>query len=83
MDKQNITVLRKILYAVESGDQVYGKQDYSCFAGVGANCSNEKLLRSVRGSGTQEKQKNCYTGFREQTRSYSKTWIMQVWKKTC
>ena len=31
MDKQNITVLRKILYAVESGDQVYGKQDYSCF----------------------------------------------------
>ena len=25
MDKQNITVLRKILYAVESGDQVYGR----------------------------------------------------------
>lgn len=44
MDKQNITVLRKILYAVESGDQVYGKQDYSCFAGVGANCSNEKAI---------------------------------------
>ncbi len=41
MDKQNITVLRKILYAVESGDQVYGRQDYSCFAGVGANCDNE------------------------------------------
>lgn len=41
MDKQNITVLRKILYAVESGDQVYGKQDYSCFAGAGANCDNE------------------------------------------
>lgn len=44
MDKQNITVLRKILYAVESRDQVYGKQDYSCFAGVGANCSNEKAI---------------------------------------
>lgn len=44
MDKQNITVLRKILYAVESGDQVYGRQDYSCFAGVGANCSNEKAI---------------------------------------
>ena len=44
MDKQNITVLRKTLYAVESGDQVYGKQDYSCFAGVGANCSNEKAI---------------------------------------
>ena len=44
MDKQNITVLRKILYAVESGNQIYGKQDYSCFAGVGANCSNEKAI---------------------------------------
>lgn len=41
MDKQNITVLRKILYAVESGDQVYDRQDYSCFAGAGANCDNE------------------------------------------
>ena len=41
MDKQNITVLRKNLYAVESGDQVYGRQDYSCFAGAGANCDNE------------------------------------------
>ena len=41
MDKQNVTVLRKILYAVESGDQIYGKQDYSCFAGAGANCDNE------------------------------------------
>lgn len=44
MDKQNITLLRKILYAVESGDQVYGKQDYSCFAAAGANCSNEKAI---------------------------------------
>lgn len=44
MDKQNITILRKILYAVESGDQVYGKQDYSCFTGAGANCSNEKAI---------------------------------------
>mgnify|MGYP002769497887 CR=1 FL=1 len=41
MDKQNVIVLRKILYAVESGDQVYGRQDYSCFAGAGANCDNE------------------------------------------
>ena len=41
MDKQNITVLRKILYAVESGDQIYGRQDYSCFASAGANCDNE------------------------------------------
>lgn len=44
MNKQNITVLRKILYAVESGDQTYGKLDYSAFAGVGANCDNEKAI---------------------------------------
>lgn len=44
MDKQNITVLRKILYAVESGNQTYGKQDYSAFAGVAENCSNEKAI---------------------------------------
>ena len=44
MDNKNVTVLRKILYAVESGDQKYGKQDYSCFAGAGANCSNEKAI---------------------------------------
>ena len=44
MDKQNITVLRKILYAVESGDQIYGNQNYSCFAGSGANCDNETAI---------------------------------------
>lgn len=44
MDKQNITVLRKILYAVESGDQIYGKQDYSAFSGAGANCDNETAI---------------------------------------
>lgn len=44
MDKQNITILRKILYAVESGNQIYGEQDYAAFAEVGANCSNEKAI---------------------------------------
>ena len=44
MDKQNITVFRKILYAVESGNQIYGEQDYAAFAEVGANCSNEKAI---------------------------------------
>lgn len=44
MKKTNIEVLRKILYAVESGGQVYGHQNYSAFAGVGANCSNEKAI---------------------------------------
>lgn len=28
MKKENITVLRKILYAVEAGGQVYGNQNY-------------------------------------------------------
>lgn len=41
---KNIEVLRKILYAVESGGQVYGQQDYSAFAGVGANTPNEKAI---------------------------------------
>ena len=44
MKKENITVLRKILYAVESGGQVYGKQNYGAFAGVGANTENEKAI---------------------------------------
>lgn len=44
MKKENIEVLRKILYAVESGGQVYGKQNYAAFAGVGANTTNEKAI---------------------------------------
>ena len=44
MQKKNIEVLRKILYAVESGGQVYGRQNYAAFIGAGANCSNEKAI---------------------------------------
>lgn len=44
MQKKNIEVLRKILYAVESGGQVYGCQNYAAFIGAGANCSNEKAI---------------------------------------
>ena len=44
MQRDNITVLRKILYAVESGNQIYGKQDYSAFSGAGANCDNEAAI---------------------------------------
>lgn len=44
MKQANITVLRKILYAVESGGQVYGKQDYAAFARVGENTPNEKAI---------------------------------------
>ena len=41
----------------------------------------KKLLRLVRASGMQEKQKNCYTGSRELTQSCSRIWTLQVWKK--
>ena len=44
MKKNNVEVLRKILYAVESGGQVYGRQNYAAFVGAGANCSNEKAI---------------------------------------
>lgn len=44
MNEQNKIVLRKILYAVESGGQVYGNQDYSCFCGAGANTDNETAI---------------------------------------
>lgn len=44
MRKENITVLRKILYAVESGGQTYGKQNYGAFAGVAQNTPNEKAI---------------------------------------
>lgn len=44
MNKKNTEVLRKILYAVESGGQVYGNHDYSCFCGAGANTDNEHAI---------------------------------------
>jgi hypothetical protein len=44
MQKDNIEVLRKILYAVESGGQIYGRQNYAAFIGAGANCANEKAI---------------------------------------
>ena len=44
MNQKNITVLRKILYAVEGGDQIYGNQNYAAFAGVGENTPNEVAI---------------------------------------
>lgn len=44
MQKNNVEVLRKILYAVESGNQIYGEQDYSAFSEIGENCDNEKAI---------------------------------------
>lgn len=44
MNSKNIDVLRKILYAVETGGQVYGKQRYDAFIGAGASTPNEKAI---------------------------------------
>ena len=44
MIEKNIEVLRKIMYAVETGGQVYGKQRYDAFIGAGANTPNEKAI---------------------------------------
>lgn len=44
MNQKNIVVLRKILYAVESGGQIYGRQNYAAFAGVGKNTPNEVAI---------------------------------------
>ena len=44
MIEKNIEVLRKILYAVETGGQVYGNQRYDAFIGAGANTPNEKAI---------------------------------------
>lgn len=37
-------IIRKIIYAVETGGQVYGRQDYKAFIGAGTNTSNEKAI---------------------------------------
>ena len=74
MDKQNVAVLRKILYAVESGDQIYGRQDYSCFAGVGANCDNETAITIGAGQWYANEAKELLY------RNYSRTWIQRTWK---
>ena len=37
-------VIRKIIYAVETGGQKYGDQDYSSLIGAGHNTSNEKAI---------------------------------------
>lgn len=44
MNSKNVEVLRKILYAVETGGQVYGEQDYKSLIGAGHNISNEVAI---------------------------------------
>lgn len=42
MKSENLKILTNIIGAVESGGQVYGKRNYSAYAGKGANSANEK-----------------------------------------
>ena len=44
MTNEQKTVLRKIIYAVETGCQVYGKQDYSDFTEAYTNSSSEHAI---------------------------------------
>ena len=44
MIEQNYIVLRNILYAVESGGNICGQVDYSCFVGAYGNNSNETAI---------------------------------------
>lgn len=37
-------VIRKIIYAVETGGQIYGKQNYAALIGAGTNTSNEEAI---------------------------------------
>lgn len=44
MTNEQKTVLRKIIYAVETGGQIYGKQDYSDFTEAYTNSSSEHAI---------------------------------------
>lgn len=44
LTNQNQEIMRNILYAVETGGQVYGNVDYGNYTGAGTNSSNEKAL---------------------------------------
>ena len=44
MNKEQKEVLRKIIYAVETGGQVYGQQDYKDFTEAYTNSSNEHAI---------------------------------------
>ena len=57
MTNEQKTVLRKIIYAVETGGQVYGQQDYSDFTEAYTNSSDEHAITVGAGAwyGTEAK----------------------------
>ncbi len=44
MNSEQKSVLRNIIYAVESGGQVYGRQEYAAFSEAYSNSSSEKAI---------------------------------------
>ena len=56
MTNEQKTVLRKIIYATETGGQVYGQQDYSDFTEAYENNSDEHAI--TIGAGAWQRPRN-------------------------
>lgn len=69
MTNEQKTVLRKIIYAVETGGQVYGQQDYSDFTEAYTNSSDEHAITIGQERGTEPKPKHFWNEFTMPTRS--------------
>ena len=59
LTNQNQEIMRNILYAVETGGQVYGNVDYGTYTGAGTNSSNEKAL-TIGGGGRYGIDRNIF-----------------------
>ena len=53
------SVMRNIIYAVETGGQVYGNKDYASFTEAYANTSNEKAITIGAAQCTVQRLKDC------------------------
>ena len=82
MKKENITVLRKILYAVEAGGQVYGNQNYAPLLASEQIQIMRRLLRLARASGMPKKPVHFCLVFRRSTQKSLRSWIRPVLQLT-
>lgn len=83
MLKENIAVLRKILYAVETGGQVYGKQRYNAFIGAGANTPNEKAITIGAGQWYAGEAKRLLQKIQRGNPALFKKWTLRGLNPTC
>lgn len=78
-------VMKKIIYAVETGGQVYGNQDYSDFTGAFTNSSIETAITIGAGQwyGTEAKRllQLIYQKYPETFQAYDKNG--ELWKDVC